>query len=764
MKGMGPGRDGVQSSVATLADLNDDIDLRRVLRTLWRRKMVLFATIVTITGLSIFAALQATPRYTAEALVVIEPREIKLVNIEAVLSGLPANQFVIETEVETIQSESLVGKVVDQLRLTEDSEFNKAILSESDELPSKSFVDRIVDELRLAVEKVIDQFRRADGPRVDEELPTGEGGKARLRAKTIEAFLEKLETSPVGRSYVISIQFESEHPDKAALIANTLADRYIKEQLEIKYGATRHVSEWLGERLDEFRQKMLEAQQAADTYRTEAGLVETAGTTGNPVSVTTHQITELSRQIIGARADRAEANARLRKLRSLLKSPLGVESAAEVLASPLIQRLREQEATVLRKEAELRTRYGERHPKMVNVRAEVWDLRQKIEDEIGKIVQGLKNRVEIARSRESFLQESMEALKSEAAKENTAQIRLKELERAADADRVLYETFLSRFKETSAQEDFQQPDARLISKAGVPVEPSFPNKGLIIALAFGGSVFLGMLLVFVGENLRSGLHSADDIQNLFGVRALGLVPTVSGLSRRQKKRRMTLEDFVLEKPTSVYSEAVRSLLAWLDSLNVDRPPKVVLVTSAIPGEGKTVFAVSLARVAARSGRKTILVDCDLRQWTDGSSINGTNGLVDFLSDRRTLEQVVQKDLKSDLHVITRGGNCAAPSDLLSSQRMSELLAFLPKWYDLVVIDSPPVLAASDARILSRMANQTVFLVRWARTSREIASEGLKEIMDAGADVAGVVLTQANLRKVGSYGYGGLRPYYGRYRA
>ena len=122
---------------------------------------------------------------------------------------------------------------------------------------------------------------------------------------------------------------------------------------------------------------------------------------------------------------------------------------------------------------------------------------------------------------------------------------------------------------------------------------------------------------------------------------------------------------------------------------------------------------------------------------------------------------MQKDLKSDLHVITRGGNCAAPSDLLSTQRMSELLAYLPKWYDLVVIDSPPVLAASDARILSRMANQTVFLVRWARTSREIASEGLKEIMDAGADVAGVVLTQANFRKIGSYGYGGLRPYYGR---
>ena len=709
--------DVAQRDATGSTGLNDEVDLRDVLRTLWRHKMVVFGTIVAITALSIVVVFQLTSLYTAETRVVIEPRETKVVDIEAVMSGLPANQSSILTEVEMLQSESLVGKVVDQLRLTEDPEFNK-------DVPSTA------------------QERRPEA-----------------RAEAIENFLRRLTVSPLGRSYVISIQFESADPRKAALITNTLADHYLTEQLEIKFDATRRATEWLSQRLGGLRQKMLEGQRAAEAYREEMGLIDAVGPAGVPVSITAHQISELNRQIIAASADRAEAEARLRKIQGLLRSPKGVESAAEVLASPLIQRLREQEAIIIRKEAELATRYGDRHPKMINVQAEIRDLRRKIQVEVAKIVQGLKNRVEVARSRETSLQESMKRLKGGAAEENRVRIRLKELERQAEANRVLYETFLSRFQETSTQENFQQPDARVVSTAQVPVRPSFPNKPLIAGLAFVGSVFLGVLLVVVLENLRSGVYNAQELQSLFGVRALGLVPTLRGVS----KRRRVLEDFVLDEPTSAYSEAIRSQLTWLSSLNADRPPKVVLVTSAIAEEGKTTFCVSLARAAARAGKRTLLIDCDLRQRAKESSIEvgSQRGLVELLSDTKSVDEVVQKDGKSDMHFIRKGAKCSTPSDLLDSQKMKDLLTSLSAQYELTVLDSPPVLAASDARILSRMADKTVFLMRWGRTSREAAFAGLKEITDAGGDVAGVVLTQANLRKIGSYGYSAFRPYYER---
>ena len=190
------------------------------------------------------------------------------------------------------------------------------------------------------------------------------------------------------------------------------------------------------------------------------------------------------------------------------------------------------------------------------------------------------------------------------------------------------------------------------------------------------------------------------------------------------------------------------------------------VTSAIAGEGKTTFCFSLACTSARAGKKTLLIDCDLKKRAKGSSINAKHpdGLVELLTEGKSINDVIRRDRKSNVHVIQKGAECPAPSDLLDSQTMKDLLVSLSTQFELIVLDSPPVLAAADARILARLANQTVFLVRWARTNRETASAGLKEIMDTGANVAGVVLTRADFKKIESYGYGGLRSYYGRAQA
>jgi len=274
----------------------------------------------------------------------------------------------------------------------------------------------------------------------------------------------------------------------------------------VKFEATRRATSWLNERISGLREKVETAESAVEAFRRKSGLLK--GSEGTLVS---QEISELNTQLILARTSRAEAEARLTQVRQLIRSSGGATSAAEVLDSQLIQRLREQEAEVNRKVAELSEEYGERHPKMINARAELRDLRSKIESEVNKIVNGLANEVGVAKARETSLQRSVDRLKAQVAKSNSAAVQLRALQREANASRTLLETFLGRFKETSAQEDLdiQQPDARIISRADLPDQPSFPKKRLILALVVVGSTFLGVLLVFFVEALDQGFRSGE---------------------------------------------------------------------------------------------------------------------------------------------------------------------------------------------------------------------------------------------------------------
>jgi capsular exopolysaccharide synthesis family protein len=564
--------------------------------------------------------------------------------------------------------------------------------------------------------------------------------------------------SPKGRSRVIVVEFTSENPSTAAEIANTHADLYIIEQLEVKFEATRRATAWLNERVAGLRDKVRETERAAETFRQKSGLLEGRG---EGVTLTSQELSELTTQLILARTARAEAGARLQQVRELVSSASSVDSAAEVLESLLIQRLREQEAEVERKVAELSVEYGERHPTMINARAEVRDLRNKIQTEVNKIVKGLENEVGVMRVREATLRASLEDMKKRAAKANKASIQLRALEREATANRTLLETFLARFKETSAQEDLnaQTADARIISLAEVPDKPSFPKKRLMIALAFVGSTIIGLMLVFTIEQLDAGFRSGEQIERVTGVPVLGLVPILSGLGRIGTSP----ETYIVEHPTSAFGESIRTLHTSILLSRVDDPPKSILITSSLPKEGKTVIAACLARLRGKAGQKVVVVDADMRH-PNIHRVFGVPlqpGLTELLAGEATFEEVVRKDEATGAHVIAAGRPVPNPPDLLASEQMKRFLGALTKAYDLVVFDSPPVVAVSDARILSNAVDMTVFVVRWADTRREVVGQGLKQIAMSGGHLAGVVLSLVNAKKHARYGYGDSGYYYGR---
>ena len=333
-----------------------------------------------------------------------------------------------------------------------------------------------------------------------------------------------------------------------------------------------------------------------------------------------------------------------------------------------------------------------------------------------------------------------------------AEIKLSALETELEANGKLYDTILTRLKETGVQDStLVQADARIISYATVPSGPSFPRKRLIVGSAFVASTVLGVLLVLLLEQLDSGFRGREQVEAATGVTVLGMVPRLrSGWFSSAEPH-----DDILERPNTVLSEAFRTLRTALLLSNVDHPPRTVLITSSVPGEGKTTTALALARTAAKHSQKCIIIDGDMRHPSLQRAFGVDNdvGLIDYLSRDMPLEEIVQVDFKSGAHYILAGQTVPHSTDLLGSEKMRGLLAALSDVYDLVVVDTPPVLALSDTLVLLRSVDKTIFLVQWEKTRRETVIAGLRQVIDAGADLAGIVLTQVDLKRQAQYHYG-----------
>ena len=720
-----------------------EVDLREVLRKLWRRKGVIVGVTVVLTVIAALVIHQITKLYTAESMVMINSRETQVVDVEAVISALAGDAETIESEIQVIRSRGIIEKVVDALRLQEDPEFNATLSPQS---AGKTLLDPRnwfpADWL-----SVVGAQGPGGGLGTEEKLE-------RQSARIVDTVLGKLEVSAVGRSRVIRIAFTSENPRTAAAVANLLADFYIVSQLEAKFEATQRANEWLSGRLAELREAVNQAERAVEEFRQRSGLIQ-----GKDATLKTQEISELNAQLVVERAKRAEAEARLRQVERLLNGPDGAQAVSKVLQSSLIQSLREQQAEVEGQAANLTHEYGPMHPQMINVRAEAGDLRQKIADEVDRIVQGLRNDVSVARAREDTLATALDQSREEVGQANTDEVTLRALEREAEASRALLETFLARSKETGGQEDFQQADATVISRAAVPERPSYPRRKLLLIAAVGGAGFLGLMLALGVEMFDHGFRSMEQIERQLGAPPLGLVPAIDGFA----KLRRSPDTHILEKPASAYAEAMRSLYTSLLLSCGDQPPKTILVASALPKEGKTSIALSLAHMLASTGHSVVLVDCDLRQPTAHKSfgVHSQPGLVEVLLGKATLKEVLTTDPRSGARLVPSGGPVLYHAELLGSPRMKRLLAWLAEHHDLVILDSPPVLAVSDARVLARSADGTLFLVRWVKTRREKVIAAWRQLAEAGGNVGGVALTLVDVRRHAKYGYSDSGAYYGQ---
>ena len=709
--------------------------LRDYIRMIWRHRKVVLGTVLLLTGLATVLVFQMTPRYKAEALIMIAPPQTRVVKFESVLSGLPYDQDRINSEIAILTSRQLADRMVRKAKLVDDPEFNRA-------LANRRGLMGWIDSLFQSKSKSLTANER----------------KIREKSRVVNNLLKVIVVKPRYQSRVIAISVTSTNATKSAKLTKLLVDLYLVEQLEAKFEAIQRASAWLGGRILALRAAVEKSERAVEAYRQRFGLIKGK----EQETAAASRITNLNNQLVLARVKRAEAEARLSELQRLVKSRRGVGSVSAVQSSKLIQSLRLRESAVIGKIAELSAEYGRKHPKMIAARAELADLRLKITQEVQKIVIQVRGEVLVARAREEALRKSLKALEAEAGVLNRASVGLRTLEREAEANRMLLKAMLSRLKETSSQSGIQTPDARLISRPVTPTHSYFPREVLFIFLAFGGSIVVGLGIASLREHMDSGFRSSDQVEQLTGLPALGLVPTISN----NITKRDGIAQYLVKNPLSPFAEAVRNIHVSLALSNVDNPPKRILVTSAMAEEGKSSTAYALARVAAMSGKKVVLVDCDLRR-PSAHRIHGTDaspGLVDVLAGDIELSKAIRWGHENELSILAAGECPPNPSDLLMSERMKALLDSLSEAYDLVIIDSAPVMAVSDPRVLAPRADVVLFVARWARTNRENVTHSIKQLTDNGARVAGVALTRVDVRKHSQYGYGDSGYYDSRYSA
>jgi capsular exopolysaccharide synthesis family protein len=732
-----------------VATQDEPVDARALTKIVSRHRRLILGTVVVISGLAALLGYNMTPRYTGIATVTIDPQATRVVNTEAILEERPQDRWTIETHLTLIKSRSFAQHLIERHGLLADPEFNSAL-----PLPKQPGV--ITQQMHRVTEWLSTTVLAQTGlAKPTPPEPAVERDPQSIMEAAIDRVRGRLTAERAGESYAISIKFTSTDPVKAARLATAVAELYVREQLGAKQTAASRAAEWLSGRLTELRTRLLESENAIAAFKAENELIDSR----EGVTLNAAQLSALHSQLIETRAQRAERESKLGLLRRVRSGGESFETVTEILASPVITHLKTLQTELLREEAQLSQEYGPRHPKIIEVKAEKQEIADKIYREVQNIINAFESEVSFLRNRERALEQSLDQAKQNVAVGQRAEVHLAELQREAEANRELYKALLDRYKKLTEQQETIEAGAEVISTAPVPNGPSFPQPKLIVAVGFTGSLIIAGLLALIAETMRSGLRSTREIERALGVSCLSHVPQIKGAFRAH--------EYPTLKPRSAYAEAIRAVHVGLQFAQLDRQPRVVLVTSSLPGEGKTTLALSLAATAAAAGHSTIILDLDLRHPSvrpaAGQPMTAP-GIVELVTGDVRLEEAIYTDpVQPNLDMITVRRNPINPSDVLASKQMAQLIAKLRTKYKLIVLDLPPLLGITDAKIAMHLADAVVFVVRWGKTKTEVAENAIAALRECRAPIAGAVLTQVDMDAHAKGAYGDAATYYGSYK-
>ncbi len=717
--------------------------LREYIRVLIKRKWMVLSVVAGIFMAVAVASLRQTPIYEASGQIVVNRGDSNLITFKDSQPVMDYyDQAELDTEVRILQSDLMALQVIRQLNLDKRPEFG----GHSDPRQPSLVAD---------------------------PLQSDSGHISALLSR----FKGSLRVNLIPNTRIMEIHYASTDPQLAASIVNTLASTYVEQNFKTKFESTMQASDWLSKQLVDLQMKVETSQEKLVRYQKEHEILGT----DEKQNIITQKLDELNKEMTQAESDRMQKEAVYRQTQST--DPLAVAAAivsddtgnTSGLTSGLLERLHEQQATLRIQVAELSTQFGPSYPKVQQLNNQLNEVDHQLQLETNKAVDRLKGQYLAALQRENMLRVSFEKQKQEANKLNESAIEYSLLKRDLDSNRTLYEGLLEKLKEAGVTAGLRSNNFRIIDAARVPTSPSEPNipRNLSFALVLG--LISGVGLAFVLENMDNTVRTPEQAQAISALPSLGMIPlgsksTSGALGPTGKRLALTASNEAVElvtqtRPQSQMAESYRALRTSLLLSNLGAPPKVIMVTSARPQEGKTTTSINTAIVLAQKGVRVLLIDADLRRPSVHKTLGmgPRSGLSNVLTGSATLPQTITAStILPNLFVLPAGTPPPNPAELLASSIMRDLIADLREMYDHIVIDTPPTLSVTDAVVLSPSADATILVIRSGQTTKPALRRARDILVQVNAHVAGVLLNAVDLRSPDYYYYYEYQGKYGQY--
>lgn len=703
------------------------MDLLAYWRVMQRRKWGILGLSFFITLLVVVIVYMMTPIYSSSVSMLIEQNKSKLASIDDVYSGQGADKNYYQTQVEMLQSRALREAVVDRLKLTNHPLFNG--------LGNSSLFSRLKSSLGIGAAK--------NSPR-DER---------KVRGIVAASLAGMILIEPSKNSQLVRIVVESPDREFAAAVANSVAETYIDLDLEARYKMTQKATNWMNLRLVTLKDNLDKSERELQTYREQHNIIDTKGL---ELGGATTQLGAALSNLAEARVARAQAQTNLEQVRRAK----GNEATLPIVQrNPLVAGLISAVADHERKVSELANRYGPQHPKLIQAQAELKQAKANLHAQVADVVSGFEREYEMARANEAAISGAVAEAKQAIQGSNRKEYELTALEREVKTNRELYDMFMGQLKGTAAVGDMQTVVARVVDPALVSEAPIKPRKFMIASFALLVSLMLGVAVAFLLEYLDNSVRSAEDAERKLGLPLLAAVPDIDLPTGKSAGL------YYRDAPQSLFAEAIKTIRTGILLSGIDYPKKTLVVTSSLPGEGKSTVAIDLALAHAQT-KRVLLIDADMRRPSIAKVLGLDNthpGLSMLVLGMVKLENCVYKIEGSTLDVLTAGSIPPNPLELLLSEKFKSLLAELSEQYDIVMLDSPPVQLVSDAVVLSSMATGVVFVLKADATPFQLARRAIYTLQRSGANMYGVVLNKANFRNeeyYGGYGKYNYHAYYG----
>ncbi|WP_295891672.1 polysaccharide biosynthesis tyrosine autokinase [uncultured Vibrio sp.] len=695
----------------------------------------LFASLCTV--IAAFAVMSITPTYKATATLLIESTQKNAISIEEVVGiDTSAKEYYL-TQFEILKSNQVAQRVIDKLQLGANPIFNPSI-----EPTEPGFVDGLKEQF-YSHPLVAPYFPKTEITEIDFNA-----AEEALNRQLLKKFKAGLTISPIRKTQLVNISFESSDPDLAATIANEVGLAFIENNLESKLLATEQATGWINQRLAELKQQLGDSEEALLDFLQQQELIDDSGI----IALTSSELSNLTNRISKATDKRIETQAIYNALKNNSRTDIATISSIPLISNhPQIRDIRLAESNAEKQVSELSKRYGTKHDKMIQAQAQLRAIQERANSVVSKLINGIEKELLSAKNQEQLLKQELLNKKDEFQSLSIIKREYDALKREVDSNAKLYDLFLTRQKETSATSDFSAANARFSDYALTPEFPSKPNKKLVVAMAFVASFGFAIVIVICLDAFNSTIETARDFENKLGLLPTGTMPLIK--DKKYKKAPIDSSVFNSEK-FSVFNESIDSIRTSLILSLHNSKRKVLAISSSVPGEGKTTTSINLANSFAKL-EKVLLIDCDFRKSSIALRFGLSTshpGLTNILLMNASVQDSVAKIGDSNLDVLCAGMLAPNPQELLSSRKFEELLNHLESKYDRIIIDTPPILPVKDAFIVGKLTQGIILVLKANSTTKSVYQHTMMLFSKHDINVDGVVLNQVVVPKKGKHLY------------